>query len=167
MRQFMSNHKIQITVTDPYHIRLKGSNDQYIMDLNRLKGYTPRQQKDINLARLHLKSTTLLDLVDRSSDATKIATWALDARRPSDFQEDESWPRQPVLGASMKRIWRRYISSQFLRYDRFWKEPPGNEIRRHGAENVSSPTTSTVTGSSLPGNQTVTSTSSPSSVACC
>ncbi|KAI2496029.1 hypothetical protein MHU86_18502 [Fragilaria crotonensis] len=148
MRQFMSNHNIQITVTDPYHLRLRGSSGQYIMDLNRLKGYTPRQQKDINLVRLHLQSITLLDIVDRSDD-TKIATWALEVRRPSDFHEDESWPRQPVLGASMKRIWRRYISSQFLRYDRFWKESPGHKIRRHGAENVSSPTKSTITGSTI------------------
>ncbi|KAI2497835.1 hypothetical protein MHU86_16669 [Fragilaria crotonensis] len=148
MRQFMSNHNIRITVTDPYHLRLRGSSDQYIMDLNRLKGYTPRQQKDINMVRLHLQSITLLDLVDRSDD-TKIATWALEARRPSDFLEDESWPRQPVLGASMRRIWRRYISSQFLRYDRFWKEPPGHVIHRHGAENVSLPTTSAIPGSTI------------------
>ncbi|KAI2497541.1 hypothetical protein MHU86_16944 [Fragilaria crotonensis] len=87
MRQFKSNHNILITVTDPYQVRLNSPTDQHIMDLTRLKGYTTRQQKDINLVRIHLQSSTLFDLVDRQ-DNTKIAKWAMEARRPATFQDD-------------------------------------------------------------------------------
>ena len=123
MRQFMSNHSIRITVTDPYHLRLRGSSDQYIMDLNRLKGYTPRQQKDINnMVRLHLQSITLLDLVDRSDD-TKIATWAWEGHRPPNFCDNKSRPRQLHLSIAKRRLWKRFISSHYLRYDRYWRNP--------------------------------------------
>ncbi len=66
MRQFMSNHNIQITVSDSFSIKLIGKNDKYIMDLQCLKGYTTSQQKDLNLVRLYLQASTLSDLSDES-----------------------------------------------------------------------------------------------------
>lgn len=70
MQQFMSNHNISIRLTDNFHITLQNPKDQFIMDLERLKGYTPSQQRDMNLVRIRLQVLTLADLVD-STESTK------------------------------------------------------------------------------------------------
>ncbi|KAI2497542.1 hypothetical protein MHU86_16945 [Fragilaria crotonensis] len=49
----------------------------------------------------------------------------------------------------MKRLWRRYISSQFLRYDRFWREPPCKENRSPGDVSVFANPSNAGTGSSI------------------
>ncbi|KAI2493732.1 hypothetical protein MHU86_20802 [Fragilaria crotonensis] len=123
MRQFMSNHNVRITLTDTFIIPLQGRHDLYIMDLQRLKGYTLRQQQDLNLVRIHLQVSTLADLVD-PSESRKIATWALEARRPIHFKGNTAWPRQVSVTSQQRRLWRRYITSQYLRYDRVWRASP-------------------------------------------
>ncbi|KAI2505387.1 hypothetical protein MHU86_9093 [Fragilaria crotonensis] len=113
MRQFMSNHNIRITLTDNFNLELQGRNDQYIMDLSRLKGYSVRQQTDLNLVRLYLQVTTIAELTD-THESNKIAEWALEAQRPAHFIDARTWPRQQVVSPSQRRLWKRYVSSQFL-----------------------------------------------------
>ena len=128
MRQFMSNHNIRITLTDTFTITLQGRHDSCIMDLQRLRGYSTRQQIDLNLVRLHLQVSTIAELVD-PTESNKIATWALEARRPNHFCNNKAWPRQDVLTPSQRRLWKRYIQSQYLRYDRFWATSPRPTLR--------------------------------------
>ena len=147
MRQFMSNHNLRITITDLLpHSTLKGKHDQYIMEPHRLKGYSIQQKRDLNLTRIFLQVTTIADMADRS-EPTKIAEWAITGTRPSNFIANRAWPRQNLVSQSQKRLWRRYISSQFLRYDRKWKTPPMatiTELKQSTTLKTSSPpTTST------------------------
>lgn len=112
---FKSNHNISIlTLTD---------NFQFIMDLERLKGYTPSQQRDMNLVRIHLQVLTIADLVD-SRESTRIATWAWEGHRPPNFCDNKSWPRQLHLSIAQRRLWKHFILSHYLRYDRYWRNPP-------------------------------------------
>ena len=146
MRQFMSNHNLRITITDlPPHSTLKGKHDQYIMETNRLKGYSTQQKRDLNLTRIFLQVTTIADMAD-STDPTQIAEWAIAGTRPSNFISNRAWPRQNLVSQSQKRLWRRYISSQFLRYDRKWKTPPKATMKelkqRTTSKTFSPPTTS-------------------------
>lgn len=139
MRHFMSNHNIRITLTDTFTIKLQGQQDRYIMDLQRLKGYSIRQQKDLNLVRLYLQVSTLAELVD-PNESNKIATWALEARRPVSFQDNKSWPRQGYVTQQQRRLWKRYVTSQYLRYDRFWNTSPRttlNELAKAKPSKVS------------------------------
>ncbi|KAI2498083.1 hypothetical protein MHU86_16393 [Fragilaria crotonensis] len=123
MRQFMSNHNIKITLTDTISFPLRSPTDQYVMDVARLQGYSINQQKDINLTRIYLQITTIAEMTD-SDIPTNIARWALQGERPDDFVSKDAWPRQLPPSSLQKRLWRRYISSQFLRYDRKWRENP-------------------------------------------
>ncbi|KAI2496067.1 hypothetical protein MHU86_18439 [Fragilaria crotonensis] len=123
MRQFMSNHNIKITLTDTISFPLRSPTDQYVMDVARLQGYSTNQQKDINLTRIYLQITTIAEMTD-SDIPTNIARWALQGERPDDFVPKDAWPRQLPPSSLQKRLWRRYISSQFLRYDRKWRENP-------------------------------------------
>jgi hypothetical protein len=128
MRQFMSNHNISITLTHHYKVDLLGRHDQYIMNLSRLKGYSLRQQQDLNMVRIYLQVTTIAELVD-SHDSSKISEWAYAATRPILFDRNLAWPRHEQLSTQQRRLWRRYISSQFLRYGRFWKTTPRPSLR--------------------------------------
>ena len=114
MRQFLSNHNLTITLTNATKLLPKSPTDLFIMDMIRLKSYTLSQQRDLNWVRLHLQVTTLDDLVD-SNDRTKIAVWALEARRCDTFVSKPAWPRHDSLSATQRRLWKRYISSQYLR----------------------------------------------------
>ncbi|KAI2511186.1 hypothetical protein MHU86_3151 [Fragilaria crotonensis] len=123
MRQFMSNHNITITLTNTLSMSLHSPRDVFIMAPAGIDAYTSTQQKDINLVRMYLQVTTLADMTDPSSLNT-ITQWALQATRPDGFINNPSWPRQSDPSASQRRLWRRFITSRFLRYGRFWKRPP-------------------------------------------
>ena len=49
LRQFLYNHNMTITVSDAYKIRLRGKNDQYVMQSKYLERYTLAQQRALNL----------------------------------------------------------------------------------------------------------------------
>jgi hypothetical protein len=128
MRQFMFNHNLRLTISDILQLPLKGERDQYVMNALRLKGYSIRQQTDLNLTRLYLQVTTIADMIDKS-EPTKIAEWALNGARSPDFELNTDWPRQHAPSQQQKRLWKRYILSQFIRYDRKWRVPPNETLR--------------------------------------
>jgi hypothetical protein len=121
MRQFMYNHNITITLTQTLQLTAASTRDAFIMSQLGKCGYTVEQQKDINRVRIYLQVTTLADLTDTHTP-NKITLWGLTATRPPLFSTNESWPRQSKPSASQRRLWRRYISSQFLRYGRYWRQ---------------------------------------------
>jgi hypothetical protein len=123
VRRFAGTHSIKIHITNTLRIRFNGPYDSCIMVPPFLQRYTVQQQVDINLVRLHLQVLTLADMSDPTS--TDIAPWALDGITPPHFSPQESWPRQPTPTISQRRLWKRYISSNFLRYGSKWRVPLG------------------------------------------
>jgi hypothetical protein len=123
VRDFMANHNITMTISDQPNLIVRSPTDQFIMQPEHLQRYTPAQQKDINLVRLHLQATTLVDLADTNRPEA-ICLHSLDGNRPSNFKRDSYWPRQPVPSTQQKRLWKRFIASSFLRYIPLWKQTP-------------------------------------------
>ena len=64
IRQYLHCHNLTITLTATHNIQLKGQTDQTIMTAEHLQRYSPQQQKDINLVRIHLQVHILADLTD-------------------------------------------------------------------------------------------------------
>jgi hypothetical protein len=96
------------------------------MDTKSIQQYKPQQQRDINLARLHLQALTLSDL--SQADGNTIRKSALQGYREDHQRLRSNWPRQDNLTSSQRKLWTQYITSNFLRYDRYWRQPLG-EIR--------------------------------------
>ena len=126
MRQFMYQHNITVTITDTLTIIYSGKYDQCIMDTPTLRHYSPQQQRDINLVRLHLQAITLSDL--STPDGTQIRPHALRGVREVSQRPRQNWPRQEPPTASQQRLWQRYMKSNFIRYDRFWRHELGPAI---------------------------------------
>jgi hypothetical protein len=129
LRQFMYNHNITITLTDTLRIAYSGKSDQCIMNAGHLQRYTLQQQRDINLVRLHLQAITLSDISD--PDGNTIRAQALRGYREEHQHIRHHWPRQDELTSSQRKLWSRYISSNFLRYDRYWRQPLEDQSPSH------------------------------------
>ena len=137
LRQYMYNHNLTISITNTHTISLQGAWDQCIMNMDFLKNYSKQQQLQINRVRLHLQVTTLADMCDETGCC--IQTDYLCGIRPRDFVSNSSWPRQPTVTKAQQRLWKRYVTAYFLRYDRKWinklpdlsnrkKEHPANPL---------------------------------------
>jgi hypothetical protein len=118
LRQYLYNHNITISLTDTYELQLNGKNDQSIMNLEYLKGYTTGQQAQINRVRIHLQVATLSDMSDDTGFCIRPEYLAGD--RPSNFQVCTQWPHQPTVTRQQQRLWRKYVGSHFLRYGTKW-----------------------------------------------
>lgn len=125
LRQYLSCHDMTVTITDPYTVPLQIGLDQYIMQREYLQRYTPSQQRDLNLVRMYLQVTTLSEMSDPERQQA-IHLDYLDAKRPVNWISDPRWPRQQNVSTSQCRLWKRYITSVFLRYIPYWKVPPTN-----------------------------------------
>ena len=123
IRQFLYCHNMTITMTDNPTIPLQGPQDQYIMQPQHLDRYSATQQRDLNLVRLYLQVHTLADMSNLSRRQT-IDLCYLDARRPHDFVNNSSWPRQATPTKSQARLWKRFIRSSYLRYVPYWTADP-------------------------------------------
>ena len=130
LRQFMSNHKIEIDLTQTLTLSLKSATDEF----NYASSATQRL--------FHPAAERLEPGPDLSSGyfpgrSHGRAGWTTThlavgqkGGRPSDFFASKSWPRQESISKAQQRLWRRYIASQFLRYNRYWRQPPNNRARR-------------------------------------
>ena len=120
VRQFMYQHNVTVTLTDMLKVELRGKTDTCIMNPALLTHYTPIQQKDINLVRLYLQVITLSDMT--TSDGVDVCSDMLNGvRRPGQHIRSKTWPRQEAPTAPQKRLWRKYITSNYLRYGTKWK----------------------------------------------
>ena len=88
------------------------------MDSPLLRKYTPQQQRDINLVRLYLQAITLSDL--SAPEGIQIRPQALLGNRELGQRLRTNWPRQESVSPTQRRLWSRFISSNYLRYDRYW-----------------------------------------------
>jgi hypothetical protein len=124
LRQYMYNHNISIKITNVSPYELVTPSDAFIMSHSRLHNkYDERAQKDINLVQLFLQATTIADLSD-PVDYRRISAASLNATRSTDFQVNTGWPRQEQPSKQQTRLWKHYISTQFLSHQRLWKIPP-------------------------------------------
>ena len=124
IRQFIFVNNLRITLTDSLKICLRGKHDQCIMNLEILQRYTVQQQVDINLVRLYLQIITLSDASTQVGD--EICNFHLRGeRRPNQIIRKNTWPRQEPPTSSQRRLWRKYITSSFLRYGTKWKNQLG------------------------------------------
>jgi hypothetical protein len=123
IRQYLHCHNLTITLTATHDILLREKNDQIIMTAEHLHRYSPQQQKDINLVRLYLQVHTLADLTD-SHRPTAILLHMLDGKRNPDTPISPLWPRQSEPSNTQRRLWKRFISSSYLRYVPYWKQKP-------------------------------------------
>ena len=124
IRQFIFQHNITISLTDTIQIILRGKHDKCIMDKEALSRYTTRQQCDINLVHMYLQIITISDM--SLPDGNSACEYQMKgARRPNQPLCRKTWPRQETPSASQLRLWRRYISSNFLRFANKWKTPLG------------------------------------------
>ena len=124
LRQFLSKHFIRIDITDTLNIRYNGNRDMCIMNPTLLRGYTTQQQKDINLVRLYLQAITPLSDIS-TDDGSEIRLTAHTGDRTSTFHHRRAWPRQEPPTASQRRLWTKYIESNYLRYGKKWRQPLG------------------------------------------
>jgi hypothetical protein len=94
--------------------------------------YTNSQQIDINLVRLHLQVTTLSDISDNNGKDVVCHHHLNGKRRPHQAINIQTWPRQDQVTKSQCKLWRKFISSSFLRYGTKWKLSPIDNLNpRH------------------------------------
>ncbi|KAI2503242.1 hypothetical protein MHU86_11179 [Fragilaria crotonensis] len=123
LRKFLATHNATITITDQPQLSLKTDSDAFIMQQSHLARYSTAHQRDLNLVRMYLQVTSLADLTDPGR-LSAIHTDFLNGRRPPHWKTHHIWPRQEAPSAHQRRLWKRYITSSFLRYIPFWKTPP-------------------------------------------
>jgi hypothetical protein len=126
VRQFLYQHNITINITDTLRIRYSGHHDQCIMDSESLQWYTPMQQRDINLVRLHIQALTLSDI--STPDGLHIHEHFLHGYRSEGQHIRVYWPRQSLPTTSQRRLWRKFITSNYLRYGLKWRSPLGRAL---------------------------------------
>jgi hypothetical protein len=124
IRQYLFQHNLTVSLTDTIKIHIRGKFDKCIMNTAALSRYTTRQQSDINLVRIHLQIITLSDM-SHEDGTTACIHHAQGARRPDQKIRTKTWPRQEPPTKQQVRLWKRYISSNFLRYLNKWKTPLG------------------------------------------
>jgi hypothetical protein len=123
VRQFLYLHNLTLTITDSLKIVFQGQTDQCIMQSERLKTYSKQNQRDINLVRLHLQAITLSDISTLDGNSIRWEAWG--GRRQRQETQRINWPIQPEPTNHQVKIWRQYISDNFLRYQQKWKTKLG------------------------------------------
>ncbi|KAI2512436.1 hypothetical protein MHU86_1889 [Fragilaria crotonensis] len=111
---------MSITVSDVHVDSLHGPEDEYIMNADHLKRCSRTQQTDLNLVRLWLQATTLANLADPDRP-NRILLDNLGAKRSASFVPSDTWPRQSQPTKAQIRLWKRFITSSYLRYIPYWK----------------------------------------------
>lgn len=129
IRQFLANNNMSITVSDIQKDSLQGPTDEYIMNAFHLQRYSAGQQRDLNLVRIWLQVSTLADLADPER-SNRILPSYLDGRRPANFVLSPTWPRQSQPTKAQSRLWKRFITSSYLRYIPYWNTIPVSQISR-------------------------------------
>jgi hypothetical protein len=126
VRQFLYQHNIRVTLSEILRIRYSCKNDQCIMKPEALARYTPTQQRHINLVRLYIQALTLSDI--STADGTMIREDSLNGVRAPGQRIRTHWPRQEMPTPSQRRLWKKYIVSNFIRYGRLWRIKLGPTI---------------------------------------
>ena len=112
LRTFLARHNIKLEYTEAKTLSLSRERDSYLMDEFRKLGiFSDDQLYDINACRLHLKVTTLSDIVDGSG--TRITNEALQGTPLPDRFSSLKWPRQPVATTYQRNLWKRALEAAY------------------------------------------------------
>jgi hypothetical protein len=125
--QFLYQHNIQVTLSETLQIRYSCKHDKCIMDTKALQQYMPIQQHNINLVRLYIQALTLSDI--STADGKMICEESLNGLRSLDQRIQTHWSRQDTPTNSWQRLWKRYLTSNFIRYGRLWRTKLGPTLR--------------------------------------
>ena len=124
VRQYLYQHNMHISLTDTLQVYIRSKNDQCVMNPNYLTRYTILQQTDINLVRLYLQVITLSDL--STPDGKDVNEHFLRGeRKPHQHIRQKTWPRQETPTTAQRKLWRKYITSNYLRYSTKWRNSLG------------------------------------------
>jgi hypothetical protein len=104
IRQYLYNHGMSVELTDQLGMTASCANDQLLMDPVRIQQYTPDEQLDINLSRIHTQSIWLSDLT--TGDGLRIRSESLNGRNNTMRQSTYVWPRQPTLTTKKRNRWK-------------------------------------------------------------
>jgi hypothetical protein len=97
------------------------------MDTKALQQYMPIQQHNINLVRLYIQALTLSDI--STADGKMICEESLNGLRSliKGFRPiGQGRIRQQTHG---NELWKRYLTSNFIRYGRLWRTKLGPTLR--------------------------------------
>jgi hypothetical protein len=129
VRQFIYQHNISVNISDTLRIHFSNAFDQCIMETEALQRYTPGQQRDINLVRLYIQALTLSDM--STPDGNTIHEPFLHGHRMQEQSIRTHWPRQLEPTHTQRRLWRKYIESNYIRYGLKWRQPLGPTPMQH------------------------------------
>jgi hypothetical protein len=94
------------------------------MDKTRKLGiYNNRQLFDINVVRLHLKVTTLSDVV--TAQGKQITEEVFEGTKPTDWYSKLKWPCQLVTTTKQQKLWKAALEAAFTLSDRSLQQPLG------------------------------------------
>jgi len=124
IRDFLDRNNIKIKVTSARLVPTSREHDRYIMDeIRKLGIYDNRQLFNINAVRMHLKVTTLSDVVD--AQGKQITEEVFEETKPTDRYSKLKWPRQPVTTTKQRKLWKAALEAAFTSSGRSLQQPLG------------------------------------------
>ena len=111
-RKFLSQHQIQVELTDSWNFRAPRKHDHFLMDVFRTsKAFTNHEMCQLNKVRLFLQVATLSDnSTAAGKHITENAFIAVpDKQRKSVYE----WIRQPEISVAQATLWNRALRQQF------------------------------------------------------
>jgi hypothetical protein len=98
--------------------------DSYIMDeIRQLGTYNNCQLFDINAVQMHLRVTTLSDIVD--AQGKHITEEIFKGARPTDRYSQLKWPQQLVTTTKQRNLWKAALEAAFMSSGRTLQQPLG------------------------------------------
>jgi hypothetical protein len=94
-------------------------------EIRKLGIYNNHQLFDINAVRMHLKVTTLSDVV--TAQGKQITGEVFEGTKPTDWYSKLKWPRQPVTTTTTKqrKHWKAALEAAFTLSGRSLQQPLG------------------------------------------
>jgi hypothetical protein len=93
-------------------------------EIGKLGIYDNRQLFDINVVRMHLKVTMLLDVV--TAQGKQITEEVFEEMKPTDWYSKLKWPpRQPVTTTKQRKLWKAALETAFTLSGRSLQQPLG------------------------------------------
>ncbi len=124
IQDFIGKSKIKIKVASAQLVPTSREQDRYIMDkIQLLSNYNNRQPFDINAVQMHLRVTTLSDVVD--AQGKHITEEIFKGARPTDRYSHVKWPQQPVTTTKQQNLWKAALEAAFTSSRRTLQQPLG------------------------------------------
>jgi hypothetical protein len=124
IQDFLDRNDIKIKVANARLVPTSREHDRYIMDeIWKLGIYDNCQLFHINVVHMHLKVTTLLDVV--AAQGKQITEEVFEGTKPTDRYSKLKWPRQPVTTTKQRKLWKAALEAAFTLSGRSLQQPLG------------------------------------------